>query len=91
METDAAQVQDKSSLVNNYENQNVIIAEHIRVTESDRCQLTFGSFGTEIDSSRDFVSESHTVRNAENSSGEPSTRLVYYTITIRTLGLSNYY
>ncbi|GFZ04294.1 dentin sialophosphoprotein, putative [Actinidia rufa] len=74
-ETDAAQVQDKPSWVNNYENQNVVIAEHIRVTESDHCQLTFGSFGTEIDSSRDFVSESHTVGNAVYSSGEPSTSL----------------
>ncbi|PSS18094.1 A-agglutinin anchorage subunit like [Actinidia chinensis var. chinensis] len=74
-ETDAVQVQDKSSRVNNYENRNVIIAEHIRVIESDRYRLTFGSFGTEIDSSRDFVSDSHTVGNAENSSGEPSSSL----------------
>ncbi|GFY97187.1 dentin sialophosphoprotein, putative [Actinidia rufa] len=74
-ETDAVQVQDKSSRVNNYENRNVIIAEHIRVIESDRYRLTFGSFGTEIDSSRDFVSDSHTIGNAENSSGEPSTSL----------------
>ncbi|XP_028096739.1 uncharacterized protein LOC114296632 isoform X2 [Camellia sinensis] len=70
LETDAAQVQDKPSQVNNYENQNVIIAEHIRVAESDRCRLTFGSFGAEFDSSRDFVSESHTVGSAENSSVE---------------------
>ncbi|KAL6996282.1 hypothetical protein U1Q18_006416 [Sarracenia purpurea var. burkii] len=73
--TDAAPVQDKLSQVNNYENQNVIIAEHIRITESDRCRLTFGSFGTEFDSSRDFVSESHAVGSAENSSVEPSTSL----------------
>ncbi|XAR49901.1 hypothetical protein NMG60_11004079 [Bertholletia excelsa] len=76
LEADAAQVLDKPSHENNYESQNVIIAEHIRVTESDRCRLTFGSFGAEFDSSRDFVSESHCVGGSENSSLEaPSTSL----------------
>ncbi|GFZ11720.1 dentin sialophosphoprotein, putative [Actinidia rufa] len=75
LEIDGAQVQEKLSRVNNFENQNVIIAEHIRVTESDRCRLTFGSFGTEFDSFRNVVSESHAVGNTENSSAEPFTSL----------------
>ena len=68
LDIDEAQVQEKLSRVNNFENQNVIIAEHIRVTESDRCRLTFGSFGTEFDSFGNVVSESHAVENAENAS-----------------------
>ncbi|KAF7115073.1 hypothetical protein RHSIM_RhsimUnG0067300 [Rhododendron simsii] len=75
LEIDAAQVQEKLSQENSFENQNVIIAEHIRVTESDRFGLTFGSFGTNFDSFRNFVSESHAVGNAEYSSAEPSASL----------------
>ncbi|CAN1286741.1 GBF-interacting protein 1-like [Linum perenne] len=47
---------DKLSLVNVNKNQNVIIAQHIRVPETDRCRLTFGSFGVELDSTRNFAS-----------------------------------
>ncbi|KAI8529698.1 hypothetical protein RHMOL_Rhmol12G0245200 [Rhododendron molle] len=75
LEIEAAQVQEKLSQENSFENQNVIIAEHIRVTESDRYGLTFGSFGTNFDSFRNFVSESHAVGNAEYSSAEPSASL----------------
>ncbi|KAK7255677.1 hypothetical protein RIF29_29094 [Crotalaria pallida] len=46
------ELQDKLSQVNIYENQNVIIAQHIRVPENDRCRLTFGTIGTELDSLR---------------------------------------
>ncbi|XP_010542407.1 PREDICTED: uncharacterized protein LOC104815628 isoform X3 [Tarenaya hassleriana] len=52
LESEAVKLQDKLSHVNISESQNVIIAEHIRVPETDRCQLTFGSFVLEIDSSR---------------------------------------
>lgn len=51
LESDTAELQDKLSQVNIYENQNVIIAQHIRVPETDRCRLTFGTIGTELDSS----------------------------------------
>ncbi|XP_062087778.1 GBF-interacting protein 1-like isoform X2 [Humulus lupulus] len=52
---DASNVQDKLSRANIHENQNVIIAQHIRVPETDRCRLTFGSFGKDFDSSHDLV------------------------------------
>ncbi|KAA8541651.1 hypothetical protein F0562_022803 [Nyssa sinensis] len=75
LETEATQFQDKPSQSNNQEHQNVIIAEHIRVSETDRCRLTFGSFGTQFDSSRNFESGSQAVGSVEESSVEPSTSL----------------
>nr|GEX89246.1 hypothetical protein [Tanacetum cinerariifolium] len=39
--TETAQLQDKSPLATTHEDQNVIIAAHIRVSETDRCRLTF--------------------------------------------------
>ncbi|XAR67592.1 hypothetical protein NMG60_11002406 [Bertholletia excelsa] len=74
-EIDVSQVQNKLSQINNLENGNVIIAEHIQVTESDRCQLTFGSFTTEFDSSRNFARESHATE-MENVYAEPSMSLL---------------
>ncbi|XP_057977696.1 uncharacterized protein LOC131164487 isoform X3 [Malania oleifera] len=71
LETDTDQLQDKLSRVNVYENQNVIIAQHIRVAEADRYQLTFGSFGPDIDSSMNIASGFQTVGGAEES-GESS-------------------
>ncbi|CAN1218306.1 hypothetical protein LINPERPRIM_LOCUS1288 [Linum perenne] len=47
---------NKLSLANINEKQNVIIAQHIRVPEADRCRFTFGSFGVELDSSRTSTS-----------------------------------
>ncbi|XP_047340917.1 uncharacterized protein LOC124944651 isoform X2 [Impatiens glandulifera] len=55
---DAEPSQDKDQPSRINEN-NVIIAKHIRVNESDRSQLIFGSFGKETDSSREFLSASH--------------------------------
>ncbi|XP_030490737.2 GBF-interacting protein 1-like [Cannabis sativa] len=52
---DDSKVHDQLSRVNIHENQNVIIAQHIRVPETDRCHLTFGSFGKDFDSSHDLV------------------------------------
>ncbi|CAH8292972.1 unnamed protein product [Eruca vesicaria subsp. sativa] len=51
LESEAVKVQDKLSHVHISESQNVIIADHIRVPETDRCQLTFGSFVQEFSSS----------------------------------------
>ncbi|XP_050380260.1 uncharacterized protein LOC126797630 isoform X2 [Argentina anserina] len=50
-------LQDKLARVNIYENCNVVIAQNIRVPESDRFQLTFGSLGTEFDSMGNTVNE----------------------------------
>lgn len=43
---------EKFARLNIHEAQNVIIAQHIRVLDADRCQLTFGSFGVDFDTSR---------------------------------------
>ncbi|KAF5793422.1 putative GBF-interacting protein [Helianthus annuus] len=45
-------------LPQNHEDQNVIIAAHIRVSETDRCRLTFGSLGVDSDLPQN-VDESH--------------------------------
>ncbi|KAI4381839.1 hypothetical protein MLD38_007873 [Melastoma candidum] len=52
---EAVKLPDRLSELNIHENQSVIIAPHIRVPDSDRYQLIFGSFDREIDSSRNFV------------------------------------
>ncbi|KAK9923712.1 hypothetical protein M0R45_032114 [Rubus argutus] len=54
-ESEAAKLQDKLARVNVYDNCNVVIAQNIRVPESDRFQLTFGSLGTEFDSKGNTV------------------------------------
>ncbi|KAL2926169.1 GBF-interacting protein 1 [Bienertia sinuspersici] len=56
VENEAEQLEDKFQQVNKQESQNVIIAQHIRVPENDRCRLTFGTFGMESDSSENPVS-----------------------------------
>ncbi|KAG7625164.1 GBF-interacting protein 1 [Arabidopsis thaliana x Arabidopsis arenosa] len=74
VETEAVKLQNKLSHVHISESQNVIIADHIRVSETDRCQLTFGSFVQEFNSSRNSESafeESHSseeVRESDRSS-----------------------
>ncbi|KAL1531045.1 GBF-interacting protein 1-like isoform X1 [Salvia divinorum] len=52
---DAADLQDNMSPLNLSKSENVIIAAHIRVSETDRCRLTFGSLGTEFDTSANLV------------------------------------
>ncbi|KAK7389653.1 hypothetical protein VNO78_24875 [Psophocarpus tetragonolobus] len=47
IESDTAEFQDKLFQVNIFENQ-----QHICVPETDHCRLTFGTIGTELDSSR---------------------------------------
>lgn len=58
LEKEGSQLQDKMSRLNISDN--VIIAEHIRVSETDRCRLTFGSFGAELKSAKDLDEESQT-------------------------------
>ncbi|KAI3414861.1 uncharacterized protein J3R85_015784 [Psidium guajava] len=50
-----ANMPEKFSRLNILEAQNVIIAQHIRVPDADRCQLTFGSFGVDFETSRNFA------------------------------------
>ncbi|GMI93668.1 hypothetical protein like AT3G13990 [Hibiscus trionum] len=73
--SETAKLQEKFSQVNIHENENVIIAQHIRVPENDRHRLTFGSFGVEHDSSRNFISGFHGTDVAEDSNGESAASL----------------
>lgn len=75
LDFEAVKLQDKLSQVNINEHQNVIIAQHIRVPETDRCHLTFGSIGTEFDSSRNLVPGLQAVGTTEESNGEPAVSL----------------
>ncbi|XP_039032413.1 GBF-interacting protein 1-like isoform X2 [Hibiscus syriacus] len=59
LDSETAKLQEKLSQFNIYENDNVIIAQHIRVPENDHHGLTFGSFGVENDSSRNLVPGFH--------------------------------
>ncbi|XP_044486629.1 GBF-interacting protein 1-like isoform X3 [Mangifera indica] len=74
-ESDAAKLHDKLSRVNIYENQNVIIAQHIRVPETDRRRLTFGSFGVDFDSSQSFGSGFQAIGATEESNSESAASL----------------
>ncbi|KAL3528596.1 hypothetical protein ACH5RR_007918 [Cinchona calisaya] len=66
---EATQLEEKLSRVNLSENQNVIIAAHIRVSETDRCRLTFGSLGTDFETRK---SGFQAVPSAEETNTEPS-------------------
>ncbi|KAI3455608.1 hypothetical protein Pfo_012271 [Paulownia fortunei] len=70
LKKEAAQMQESMSRLDLSENQNVIIAAHIRVSETDRCRLTFGSLGTELDASTNSICV--TAEGAEALSTEPS-------------------
>ncbi|RDX65544.1 GBF-interacting protein 1, partial [Mucuna pruriens] len=74
IESDTAELQDKFSQANIYENQNVIIAQHIRVPETDRCRLTFGTIGTELDSSS-LQSKYHLIGASDKSNEELTSSL----------------
>ncbi|XP_027125775.2 uncharacterized protein [Coffea arabica] len=67
--SEAAQLEDKLSHVNMSDNQNVIIAAHIRVSETDRCRLTFGSLGADFETTK---SGFQAVPSAEETNMEPS-------------------
>lgn len=67
MET--TQLQDKLPHPTTDEDQNVIIAAHIRVSETDRCHLTFGSLGSEVETPQN--SGYQETRHVEESHVEP--------------------
>ncbi|KAK1358490.1 GBF-interacting protein [Heracleum sosnowskyi] len=64
-EVESTQLQDNLSRVNISENQNVIIAPHIRVSTTDRYRVTFGSMGTEFEPSINSGLESSIMDAAE--------------------------
>ena len=55
----------------------MIIAQHSRVPETDRCELTFGSFGVEFDSSRTVLSGFQATGVSEDSKTESAARFVF--------------
>ncbi|KAI3979371.1 hypothetical protein MKX01_001563 [Papaver californicum] len=66
---EAVDLQEKLPEVNVFENQHVIIPEHLRVPEADRSHLTFGTF----DSSNSFVASGfQSFVGAEQPNAEPS-------------------
>lgn len=71
---DITNLSGKLSQVNILEECHVIIPEHLRVSESERTQLTFGSFGVEFDSTEVSSSVSQALGNADQSNDEPSIR-----------------
>lgn len=75
IESNAEKLQDKLSQLSIHENTNVIIAQHIRVPETDRCQLIFGTIGSDLDSSRNqhkFQSIGTTEKSNEESEESPA-------------------
>lgn len=76
LDSDTAKLHDKLSQVNISDNQNVIIAKHIRVSETDRCQLMFGTLGTEVDSS--IQSICHSIGTTEKSIKESVARFAFF-------------
>ncbi|KAE8696373.1 Detected protein of unknown function [Hibiscus syriacus] len=75
LDSETDKLQEKFSQVSTHENENVIIAQHIRVPENDRHRLTFGSFGVEHDSSRNFIPGFDATGVAEDSNGESAASL----------------
>ncbi|XP_071710481.1 uncharacterized protein [Rutidosis leptorrhynchoides] len=71
--TESAQLQDKVPHETSPEDQNVIIAPHIRVSETDRCRLTFGSLGINVETPKNSRYEE--VRHIEEPLAEPLTSL----------------
>lgn len=69
MGTELSLLEDKMSRANMFENKNVIIAAHIRVSETDRCRLTFGSLGSDFETRKAGYQVSG---NAEEPHKEPS-------------------
>ncbi|KAF6151126.1 hypothetical protein GIB67_002378 [Kingdonia uniflora] len=62
------QLKEKLSEINLSGDEHVIIPQHLRVLESERVKLTFGSFGAEFDSNKGFLSQSLPLENAEHES-----------------------
>ncbi|XP_039033934.1 uncharacterized protein LOC120169937 isoform X2 [Hibiscus syriacus] len=75
LESETDKLQEKFSQVSIHETENVIIAQHIRVPENDPHRLTFGSFGVEHNSSRNFNPGFDATSVAEDSNGESAASL----------------
>lgn len=58
------------------EDQHVIIPQHLRVSEANHLQLTFGSFKAGFESGKGFISGLLAVKAAEEPKDEPAMRFV---------------
>lgn len=80
LEVQSSQLQDNLSRVNISENQNVIIAPHIRVSTTERYRVTFGSMGTEFEPSINPGLED--IKDAAESYINPTSRFNLQTLTL---------
>uniref|UniRef100_A0A1D1YWA7 GBF-interacting protein 1 N-terminal domain-containing protein n=1 Tax=Anthurium amnicola TaxID=1678845 RepID=A0A1D1YWA7_9ARAE len=69
---EVAALSDKLSDANIFDSKHVIIPQHLRVPEAERAGLTFGSFGSGFDSTKDFTSAFQAYENLEAATIEPS-------------------
>ncbi|XP_010273948.1 PREDICTED: GBF-interacting protein 1-like isoform X2 [Nelumbo nucifera] len=72
VKSETAHLRERLSQVNIFDNQQVIIPQHLRVPEAERTQLTFGSFGVEFSSTESFVTKSQCLECVEESNEQPS-------------------
>lgn len=72
VDSEADHLEIKLSQLNIRESENVIIAQHIRVPDNDRCRLMFGSFGMESDDAENSGSQSAVPDSVEEELLEPS-------------------
>ena len=71
---DVPGLSEKLSQINILETKHVIIPQHLRVPESQRTELTFGSFGADFESTKGSTSASQASENAQETSDEPTVR-----------------
>ncbi|XP_010932459.1 uncharacterized protein [Elaeis guineensis] len=73
---DVPGLSEKLSQINILETQHVIIPQHLRVPESERTELTFGSFGADFESTKGSTSASQASENAQETSDEPTVSIL---------------
>ncbi|EHA8588949.1 GBF-interacting protein 1-like [Cocos nucifera] len=71
-QADVPGLSEKLSQIDILETQHVIIPQHLQVPESERTELTFGSFGAGFESTKGFTSSSQASENAQEMSDEPT-------------------
>ena len=80
---EADHLEIKLSQLSIRESENVIIAQHIRLPDNDRCRLMFGSFGMESDDTENSGSQSAVPDSVEEELQEPSPRFAKCTVILR--------
>lgn len=75
--TEASDLPGKLSEVTLSTDEHVIIAQHLQVPEADRCRLTFGSFGVDVESSNGSGPEFQVFRDELEQKNDHS-RCLYF-------------